>query len=132
MLQRRQREILSSSDGRERQMEFYLFFDYLSDIMKDPFLDICSFVEESQLDVLEKRALVTKDTFTTARVYKNWLPKNKGNEIFILEKVPNMLMSKKLQVQIYFIYIKYILFFITDLFNLIMACRTFKRLKAFG
>lgn len=86
MLQRRQREILSSSDGRERQMEFYLFFDYLSDIMKDPFLDICSFVEESQLDVLEKRALVTKDTFTTARVYKNWLPKNKGNEIFILEK----------------------------------------------
>lgn len=86
MLQRRQRESLSSSDGRERQMEFYLFFDYLSDIMKDPFLDICSFVEESQLDVLEKRALVTKDTFTTERVYKNWLPKNRGNEIFILEK----------------------------------------------
>lgn len=86
MLQRRQRESLSSSDRRERQMEFYLFFDYLSDIMKDPFLDICSFVEESQLDVLEKRALVTKDTFTTERVYKNWLPKNRGNEIFILEK----------------------------------------------
>ena len=85
MLQRRQRESLSSSDGRERQMEWYLFSDYLSKIMKDPFLNFFSFVEESQLDVLEKRALVTKETFTTTTVYKNWF-KKKENEIFILEK----------------------------------------------
>lgn len=31
-------------------------------MMKDPFLDMCSVVEESELDILEKRALVTKNT----------------------------------------------------------------------
>lgn len=86
VLQRRHRETLSSSDGRERQMECHLFFDYLFEIMKDPFLDICSFMEESQLDVLEKRALVTKDTFITARVYKKWLPKKQRKWDFHLRK----------------------------------------------
>lgn len=54
-------------------MECYFLVGHLSKIMKDPFLDICSVVEESELNMLEKRALVTKDTNSTARVYENWL-----------------------------------------------------------
>lgn len=63
-------------------MECYLLAAYIFEVMKDPFLDIssiveesdiCSIVEEFELDMLEKRALVTKDTNTTARVYENRL-----------------------------------------------------------
>lgn len=61
MLRRRQTESLSYSDGRERQMECYPLVDCLVEIMKDPFLDICSFLKDSKLDILVKRALVTKD-----------------------------------------------------------------------
>lgn len=46
----------------KRQMECYLLAAYLSEIMKDPFLDICSVVEESRLNMLYQRALVSKDT----------------------------------------------------------------------
>jgi len=49
--------------------------------MKDPFLDICSFFEDSKLNMLVKRALVTKVKNIIAREYENWLPKSRGNEI---------------------------------------------------
>lgn len=43
-------------------MEYYLIIYYLLlEIMKYPFLDICLFVEDSNIDMLIKRALVTKD-----------------------------------------------------------------------
>lgn len=41
-------------------MEYYLIYYLLLEIMKYPFLDIL-FVEDSNIDMLIKRALVTKD-----------------------------------------------------------------------
>lgn len=63
---------------RERQMECYFISDHLFEIGKDPFLDICSFMEEFQLDMLEKRALVTKEINIIARYIKICFQKAKG------------------------------------------------------
>lgn len=65
-----------------KDIECYVFaYDNLDEMLKDPFLDICSFfngrdwdtvaniVGESALDMLEKRALVTKDTNMIAKVH---------------------------------------------------------------
>jgi len=87
-------------------MECYLFVGYLFQSNKDPFLDICSFVEESELDMLEKRALVTKDTNIMARVYENRLSKCGGNDVQIdrcnmLEKRALVTKATNIMVRVY-------------------------------
>lgn len=78
------------------EIERYVFaYDDLPDMCKDPFLDICLFfkgwdwdtvadiVGDDYLEMLESRALVTKDTnggYKFARCHlDSWLPKNKRN-----------------------------------------------------